>query len=478
MNILGSLSKINVALLAILIVFFSTGCGGGGGKPAASVSLPPIQVEPKPTFSLTLRQQTSCDDKAVLPNTKIIVYDESPLTQYDTSFVSYTTNNDGLLELDIPEDSKISFSIISTTAIGDTKVYTFVDLDAGDYDLTALFYTESELEETCSCIGTSFNAVLNVNDTIDNISYVKASWGSGLKGYIVEYTDKIEFKNVDLCGTAHLSSPLAVIVYTKDGEKYYGFKDANAAQDLATPVGIDFSVDRAPKPLKGSDYSVTSAKILKSILFFYDYSIKSEVVYASYPEFTEAPAMFILESEISATYDEQQSTNEKSVVGLKSIRMTTNDDIIDGFPDFSSATYIDIIIDEENRLVSKDTDAPVFQQGISHIYSRYITSTGNRLRWYIYAPNNFEMSLPLLDEDTELMLSEGELETRYSDIINVNNQPDFTSSILQRRFNNPNTGVQNNTYDESYTRIVFRNNTISKNKTEPKNNEIEEVFYR
>lgn len=445
-------------------------CGGGGGSATTpEPPLPPVVVEPEPAFSLTLRQETTCDPKALLPNVSVLVYEQSPLLNYNTPFTSYTTDSNGRLELDIPAENKISFSINTKTVLGSSKVYTFNELDVGNYDLTILFFEESEIHGTCSCQTVAFDAELNTGASLDDISSPGLYWGNGLDDYDVDFSDKINFSNVSLCGSENESLPVAVKVSAPaSGLEYYGHKNSEDSQDFSMPIAINSTVLELVKPDRGEDYEVISAKTVGSHNYFTNFGLPSDSTYKTYPDFTSAQTQLTITATIPSSYNGIAANNEFFTAGLKRVREGDDTDTIDGMPSFPIASYIDMLVDEETRLMTVDTDATIDDTNINYTYIRNVRPNGEIFRWYIYSPNSLQVSMPLLEEPYETEFSEGGLTLTLSSYIKVNNATDFTQAITNRRFNDLTSGERKNEFSETNVELLYREYSTSNKQTENK----------
>jgi len=463
------IKKIN---LIILCVALSNILGCGGGSPTPPPPPPPTTPPPppEPLFSLVLRQKTSCDPKALLPNTTVLVYDDSPMLNYNTPFTTYTTDANGKLELDLPSDSKISFSIIAETPNSGTKVYSFNELDVDNYDLTVLFYHESTLEEACACQTVEFDASVDIVTNFSGIPIPELRWGVGLKGHSLSSasSDMISFTNVELCG-GQTEYPATVRFSDNEENTYYGFKEPS--QDLTAPVNIGSVAVEVIKPIKEEAYGISSYMDYKGFHYFSSYTGLESSTYKIFPDFTLAKHGFRLSASIPSTYNQEVTNSGIYIDGSKVIQEQSNDGLIDWAPAFSLASYINMEVDDLTRLITISSDEIDDESNINYSYSRFKLPSGQRVRWYVYSPTSVTVSLPLVTDEVEVILIEAELEFRLSSLIKVNNVNGYREALINRRFNDKVSGVNSYQASESSIELFYLNSNVSNsNKVQSKIN--------
>ncbi|MEP1742296.1 MAG: hypothetical protein ABJI60_07400 [Kangiellaceae bacterium] len=454
--------KIFVQSALVVALALSIACGGSSGSNPDPQ--PPFISEPKPAFSLTLRQQTTCQANAVLPGVSVLVYQQSPLLNYDTPFELYKTDSNGLLELDVPADSKVSFSINTKTAAGSSKVYTFNELEADDYDFTVLFFDESELQADCKCETVAFDAELNTGTNLSEIENKQLYWGNGLNDYTVNTSDRLSFTDVELCGTEHEQLPVAVRVSSQfDGPEFYGYKASTEALDFSTPINIDSTVVELNKPDLGEDYQVASWKVVEGYNYFYSLSTTEAPTYKTFPNFLPGKSQFDITQYIPATFNGEPSNAESFSEGASMVRASLEGNSIEMMDSVPSAQFIDMEYDIENRRVIIVSDGPISEAHLNYTYIRNIRPNGELFRWYIYSPNSQQISLPLLEEPYESEFLEGDNGSalRLSSYVRVNNANSFSDALTIRRFNDLNSGRRTNEFSESLIEVYYRKFAIN-----------------
>ena len=391
--------------IAIVLGFFLLGCGGSGGGNESEITPPP---PPEPAFKLTLRQETSCDPDAPLPNANVIVHEESPLLNYDVPFKSYTTDANGVLELDLSRNEKVSFSVVSNDKNGDTRIDSFIDLDVGVYDLTVQTYPYSSIEEDCECRIVSVDAVVNTGLDFGSISHANIYWGPGIKSYNIDYSDNVNFRDVEVCGLEQRDYPLVVSLVDNQDNHHYGYKDVSNANDLSTPVVIDYVSLDIEKPVKEREYRVLSwFEIGRGQFLRYG---TSSATYKAFTDFSLASPFYILSSPIPATYNGQPDSSDFATSGTLRVRDFSEDSSIDWMPEFQPSTEVNLLHDEENRLFTIESDVINQNSNVKYTYFHFSFLDFSRLDWFIYSPGNTTITMPKLTEDLEVKLAQGSLQ--------------------------------------------------------------------
>ena len=453
-------SLINFSIATCL--FFLTACGGGGGSSAQDdptpIDPPP---EPKPDFSLTLRQKTSCNPNALLPNASVMVYDGSQALDIDTPFTSYTTDANGLVEIDSWEHDKISFSIGAEIANGNPKIYTFKDLDVGDYDLTVLFEQESSLAEACTCQDVAFDVVPDNPTMLDGIGFSNIHWGNRIENYAREVSDKLSFSQVELCGTRYQTAPLFFSVSNSSNEEYYGFKDTSGSQDLSTPVDLRYSAVENALPDLGVSYSVSTNLVVGDDRYFGLSPQDTSATYRTYPDFGLAKSELFIRTNIETTYNGSSNNNETFVSAEKIVRGITPNAKVEELPSFPTGTHLDLSYDESSRVISYSTDSSFNSNDIT--YARFIIhpDSGGMILWYVYSPYESQIKLPRLDDSYEALLENSSVRSLFTSLIDERRSSTFTDGIKIRRFNDSTTGISTNEFDETMVQMIYNNMGVS-----------------
>ena len=448
--------KILTQIVILFIILLTTACGGGGSSNPEPE--PPV-LEPKPAFSLTLRQQTTCQANAVLPDASVLVYEESPLVNQNTPFSVYKTNSNGVIELDVPAASKVSFSINAKTAGLGSKVYTFNELEAGHYDMTVLFFEESELQADCSCQNVSFDAELNTGTNLSDIELKQLYWGDGLVSFASSTSDKINFTDVEICGVEHEQLPVAVKVSETSGDiEYYGYKSATEAQNFSLPISIDSTVVALSKPDLGEEYQVASWKVVDGYNYFYSLSPVETNTYKTFPNFLPGKSQFDITQYFPATFNGEPSNASSFSEGSSMVRVATGENTIEMMGSPPSAHFIDMEYDVENRRVIVVSDGPISEAHLNYTYIRNVRPNGEFFRWFIYSPNSHQINLPLLEEPYQSEFLEGDngRALRLSSYVRVNDATSFSDALTIRRFNDVNSGMRTNEFSESLIEVYYR----------------------
>ncbi len=467
--------KFFAQLIILPTIAFSIACGGGS-EPSPE-SEPPV-AESKPAFSLTLRQQTTCQANAYLPNVSVLVYEQSPLVNRDSPFEIYKTDSNGFMELDVPATSNVSFSINVKTASLGSKVYTFNELETGHYDLTVLFFEESPLQAECSCQQVAFDAELNTGANLSDVGNERLYWG-GLASFATSTSDKIHFTEVEICGTEHEQLPVAVKVSsTVDDTEYYGYKTASDAQDYSLPVSIDSTVVVQNKPEIGEEYQVDSWKVVNGYEYFYSLSTAEETSYKTFPNFLPGKSQFDITQYFPATFNGEPSNANSFSEGSSMSRASTEENTIEMMERAPSAQFIDMEYDVENRRVTVVSDGPISEAHLNYTYIRNVRPNGEFFRWFIYSPNNHQINLPSLEEPFESEFLEGHngRALRLSSYVRVNDATNFSDALTTRRFNDLISGMRSNEFTESLIEVYYREFSSSQQLINPELSKRHTIF--
>ncbi len=427
----------------ILLVILSSFLACGGGSSSGPSVTPPPPPPAKSTFSLTLRQRTSCDAGALLPGAIVLVYDQSPLTNYNTPFTAYTTDATGNLSLELPLNSKISFSILLETAQLDKKVYTFNELDADAYDLTVLYYDESPLEANCTCQTLAFNADLLTNASIADLTETNLYWGKGRVPATVSYSNQINFSNVTLCGNSHESTPVAVKTKTLAGQEFYGFKSVADSQDLSLPIPIEFDATYLVKPDRGEAYSVEQNKLIGNSRYFNQFTPPDATQYATYPAFNADLNDYRISSLANASATGIQTSTFFLMTANRVVKQLLTNDDISVMPAVPQASFVDLEVDDVNRTIRLVTDNTDSDWHFNSTLLRSVLPNGRLFRWSVYSPNRDLVIFPLLEESYEVDYLQSQLQLLLTTMRKIDTATDYNSAVTISRFNDLVSGVNN-----------------------------------
>ena len=255
--------------------------------------------------------------------------------------------------------------------------------------------------------------------------------------------------DADVCGENYLSAPRTIITRTPEGQEYYGFQTATATPDYATPFLIEHVAQDNIKPDLGFDYSIRSTLIANGYNYFSHYSYDDDTTFKSYPAFTEGEHEFRVSTGLTSTFNGMSESQFKFIAGSRSVREILPAQNINEMPDLPEATYANIEFDSTTRILSLESDVASNFGNMTYVYSRLITSSGERLRWYVYSPRTLQLPLPKLEAEYEALYADSYLDIMSAYIIKDNNDSEYVNALKMRRFNDPVTNLRSSRYSEA-----------------------------
>ncbi len=413
-------------------------CGGGGGS--SDTSTPPPVVIDIPTFSLKVQQENLCGDIDPLNNATVLFSDESPNQNPDAAFMSYTTGPDGLVELDVEENSKVSFTLISNNSYGDTTIYSFIDLDTDNFDFTMLFGNDAFTNDACICQEVDFDAEVSTGHFPGDFSEVGGvEWGKYEYGGSVSNSGSsttMQFSNIELCGDNHETLPLVVSVeaFTDGGEYLVGMRSNATVEGLSSPVLIDTIARKSAKPDLGADYYLDHSLVISGTSYLRKSSNESEQDYFGFEELNIGQHLFSANKIITSTYNGVSASESDYVVALSYRRSLQNSTDASLMGTFSTATAMDVTFNTENNSFTIQSD------GTENFDSRYFSNyydlaDGSKVWRRTYSPNDDVTFLPKLTTELESDLATATHDRQYTYLIDMDDYSDYSSAIKARRFN-------------------------------------------
>lgn len=444
--------------LGILVVML--GCSGGSSNPPE----PPIVVIP-PAFSLKVQQRNECGQVSPLSNASILIYDESPNQNPESDFTVYTTGSDGFLELDLPQDGKVSFTVSTLDSSDNYRNYSFIDLNVDDYDLTALYGRSAFTNDACSCQTVGIDATVETGHFETELRASFLEWGDYLKqasGMISGQT--VELVNVETCNQDYENLPIIVLVETYNDEVLYGSKANPTPENLLTPVSIDKVAQKQNKPNFGFDYELRHRLLIDNNLYDLpgeDRYNKSLYNAFSFTNINPDYHLFFVDRPIDTTYNGNENLDNIFVLG-QSIGITAQvSDDPSSITNISTTTGINIDFDDTTRsftiaLNSSDT------HDMYYVSRRYTTPDESSVYWHFHSPTTSNFYLPKLDSALENIIDSSLLSFQLISAIDIENETNFSEAVKRNRFNGSN-GKINRAYSSKHERLLYFDSGLSIN---------------
>lgn len=420
-------------------ILLLTGCGGSDSA-APPVQDPPgdevVEEEEKESnFALTLHTEGECGS-APLTNTRIHLYNESPVVRPDQSYTEYFTNEAGMLELDLADAETVSFSIIAENNRG-YKVYTMNEVAVGRYDMTVLFAGESDIGGDCQCQDKTVSAVDSLSYGIfqDSSLIDELIWGRGAVNVRAKSSigvNELAYE-VEVCGDAFDTMPQLLTFRGAPGQDlYYGFNTAEDAKN-DTPIDVRHIAEVVAKPAKGFDYAVVLSKNIKQRTYTYQTAMENDTSFLTFPEFNVGKVTARLINVISGSYNNAEGPMPGNTVFERDIVNILPDEDITGMPEFLLGTTLNVSLNMADKEVSIDHD---FDSEFNQLLvNQKYWLDGRVLNWYIYSPEKSLVVLPNLIDDIKPFLEEGQLWLSYVNLKNIENASSYTDTLVKQRFN-------------------------------------------
>ncbi|MEE4246133.1 MAG: hypothetical protein V2I33_12030 [Kangiellaceae bacterium] len=419
---------------AILLLTLA-GCGGGSDSNESNNGAGGANTD---KFNLVLRDLKDCGSFP-LPNQKVLIYDESPLQNPNSSFTEYTTDASGQVSIDVEPGSKVSVTAIVNDVSGNLeRIYSFLDLSAGNYDASVRF---SNPIEGCSCSQVGVDVLLGSGLTINDIAEISVQ--SSSFGTTRNNPDSLAF-SLDVCEGNERR--LSAFARTFNDEIYFG----TVVPSINT-TEITMAVDRSSNTLPVPSF-LGAEDIFRHQLNVngtrYGPSGKSLVDSSVYPVLnghSATSSVFTSESSITSTNFDDINTNNTSI-SINGVIVQRDEQSSRDASNLSlrmDATDVNVYRSNNDLTVQTISDETISTDIMGNFIFIDAPAIGFT-PWYVYSPVVDTLTFPQLDQATTELLDQRQTVWQFVSKIDVSGTDDFSTAINQRRFNDE---LGNSLYD-------------------------------
>lgn len=446
--------KTTSLLLSAFIFVFFIACGGG-----SSIEADPEPISEK-TFSLWVMQENKCDDLKGVMNATVLIYLESPSLNPEADFNTYTTGENGLIELDLESGSQVSFTVIASAELEFGKVNivrSFIDVDVDNYVVPMFNGSYALDDDTCECQSATITAEITPLDDPDEfVTFAFLDWNRLRDSYISWGSDGAS-SNInarEICGEDS-DSPLVFSVQTAVGcadcviDVKYGILEKPTIEKLNEIIPLNRISETVPKPEYLEDYNVTHARYLDRTFYLKE---------ASYWGISTLDEIDIGQHYYSLSQVVEGSYNDQSQVGVIYRRsyQDSSDMAIIGEAPQASPMAINYNEEEKSYTItaqgSEDYDFKYF-------HTSFFDEDYNSTLWGIYSPNIETAFVPKLTAVMEQLIASSTPSTQVFRITDTDDVSDYSAALKKTVLKRSGFGgVSRKSYD-----MRFRNENLKSN---------------
>ncbi|MGX5202217.1 hypothetical protein [Aliikangiella sp. IMCC44632] len=437
-------------LLGIFILITFMGCGGGSSE---EIDLDPQPISEK-AFSLWVMQENKCNVLKGVMDATVLVYDESPSQNPQADFTTYTTGENGLIELDLDLGSQVSFTVIASAdqPLGKVNIIrSFIDVDVDNY-VVPIFTGSYTLEDSdCQCQSATITAeIAQLDNPEELVTHVTLDWNRLHDPYSSWSTDggaTAIYRAQEICGEDS-DSPLVFGALTAIGcadclhEFKFGILENPTIDKLNEVIPLNMVSETVPKPEHLEDFWLSHARYLDGTYYL---KAASNWGIRTLDEVDLGSHYYEISREVEGSYNGQSNLG---VIYRYSYQDSSDMALIGDAP---LETPIVANYNEAEQSYSISAQGSE-DYDFKYFYSRFVDEDYNATLWAIYSPNVQNAFVPRLPAEIEQAIAASSYVSRTFRITDVDDASDYSSALKEAELKrHPFSGVSRKSY---YMRFI------------------------